>query len=315
MTLILGMNLTDSVYLAADTRVTQMKGSVVVGIHDDLLKIWGNKHGIFCAVAGDAGLARHLLSGLRYESFARRGVESIRKNIEQFVYDHADAYWKKKGQTTEATLMFAGSSQHSRASVKRSLVKPLVEAHLSNKEARSEISQKLLLYEKIANGGVEEYRTNILKTDLFAVQVSSHGVTITDTVPGQHLMYGSPGLVKEDIELKDVARIEFGNSDNTPVLMTAHINGMREKRKLEGVGNTVVPIQIQPDGTSILVTGTTYAVRMDNQDKPVVDEISSLSVDAKTGTFYRQTKGNKYPLTPIENYETNDSDGMSLLLL
>jgi|GEM_PF-2718955 len=314
MTLILGINLTDSVYLAADTRVTRKKAGQIVDTHDNLLKLWGNKEGIFCAVAGDAGLARHLLNELQHESFARRGIDSVRDNIEQFIYDNADTYWQNKGQTTEATLMFAGSSKHKKAYIETDLIKGLVLAQMTNKEARGELGgQKLLMYSQLVNHPTEQFRTNINATSLFAVQISDQGVKITDTKPGQHLAYGAPGLVKEDIELKEIARIEFGDSDNNPMLLTAYINWMREKRKLEGVSSTVVPIHIQPDGTSILVTGTTYSIRMNEDGVPIPEAVSSITVDDQTGKFYRLQDGNKIELVHIGRYSTPDSDSLALL--
>ncbi len=315
MTLILGINLTDSVYLAADTRVTRMRNGEVVGTHDDLFKIWGNQDGIFCAVAGDAGLAKHLLNELRYQAFARRGIEELRANIEQFVYENADTYWQQKGATTEATLMFAGSSKRRRARIETELMKRLVEAQLANDEARSDLGgQKFMMYSDIMSQPTEQFRTNIYATDLFAVQISDQGVKVTDTKPGEHLAYGSPGLVKEDVEFKEVARIEFGSDNTNPMMLTAYINMMREKRNLQGVGNVVVPIRIQPDGKSVLVTGTTYSVRMEG-GVPIPEEVSSIDVDAKTGKFYRVQNGNKIELTPISQYETPDSDSLSLLFL
>lgn len=316
MTLILGINLTDSVYLAADTRVTRMRNGEIVDTHDDLLKIWGNQDGIFCAVAGDAGLAKHLLNELRYHSFARRGIEELRAAIEQFVYDNADAYWQEKGATTEATLMFAGSSKRRKARIDTDLIKRLVDAHLANKEARSELGgRKFMMYSDIMNLPTEQFKTNIYATDLFAVQISDRGVIITDTKPGEHLAYGSPGLVKEDVEFKEVARLEFGSDETNPMMLTAYINMMRENRNLQGVGSVVVPIRIQPDGKSILVTGTTYTVRVNDDGVPIPEEVSSIAVDAKTGTFYRVQNGNKIELTPIGKYDTPDSDSLSLLCL
>lgn len=316
MTLILGINLTDSVYLAADTRVTRMRGDEIVSTHDNLLKIWGNQAGIFCAVAGDAGLAKHLLNGLKYEAFSRRGIESIRENVEAYVYETADSYWQTIGHTTEATLMFAGSSKHKKAHIEGSLIKDLVKAHLSNEEARNELgSHKFITYSNIAGQPLNQYRTNINKTDLFAVEIKLQGVKITDSKPGQHLAYGSPGLVKEDIDLKEIARIEFGDSNNSPMLLTASINMMREKRNLVGVGSTVVPIHIQPDGMSILVTGTTYSVGINEDGVPVPEEISSIDVDQTTGTFFRLQQGTKTVLVPIAEYDMSDFDDMTLLLL
>lgn len=314
MTLILGINLTDSVYLAADTRVTQISNGKIVGSHDNLLKIWGNQNGLWCAVAGDAGLAKHLLTELQYQSFSRKGIEVVRENIEKYIYEKADEYWRKKGVSTHATLMFAGNSLRRRARVKKDLVKNLVNAHTDNPEAKNELSgHKFNTYTRIALTTTDEYKTNINATDLFAVQVSDQGVTFTDTEPGQHIAYGSPGLVKEDIEFKEVARIEFGDGSNNPMLLTSYINWMKTKRDLQGVGNAVIPIHIQPDGTSILVTGSTHHLKFTDDDKPMVEEISSISVDEKSGHILRNESGVSHILTPLTLYETHDSDSQGML--
>jgi hypothetical protein len=317
MTLILGINLTDSVYLAADTRVTRMRGDEIVDTHDNLLKIWGNKSGIFCAVAGDAGLAKHLLSELRYQAFSRRGIESLREHIEAFVYETADAYWSKKGQTTDATLLFAGSSQHRKAYIDGNLIKELVDAHFNNEEAQGGQgdAQKLFTYSSVANMPPTQYRTDMFNTDLFAVQITSQGVRITDSKPGQHLVYGATGLVKEDIELKEIARLEFGNDDVNPMMMTSYINFMKDKRNLQGVSSTVVPIRVLPNGTSTLVTGTTYTVDINEEGVPIPRVVSSIDVDHLTGTFFRVENEQRIKLEPISEYKIEDLDDMTLLRL
>lgn len=316
MTLILGINLTDSVYLAADTRVTRMYNGEIIGTHDNLLKLWGNQNGIFCAVAGDAGLAKHLLVGLQKESFARRGIESVRQHIEAYIYETADSYWQNKGRTTAATILFAGHSQHKRCYINRELARKLVEAHFANNEARNERGgSKFLLYNDIAYGPEAQHRTKFNYTTLFAVQITEQGVQVTESEPGQHLVYGSPGLVREDIELKDIARIEFGDANNNPMLMTAYINLMREKRNLTGVSSTVVPIHVQPDGTSILVTGTTYSIKLNDRDTPAPEIVSSIAADDSTGKFYRVENGQRIELVSIAKYSLNDTDGMTIMII
>lgn len=313
MTLILGINLTDSVYLAADTRVTRQKGERVVDMHDNLFKLWSNADGVSCAVAGDAGLAQYLLRELRYQSFSRRGIDSVREHIEEFVYTTADKYWRDKKTTTDATLMFAGSSPHKRAYIETSLVNKLIAEHTNNEDAQSELSDKFFRYQQIANGSIKKHRTKLQNTSLFAVQVSPFGVRVTDSAPGEHLIYGSPGLVKEDVQLKEIARIEFGSDNNSPMLMTAYINLMREKRQLQGVSTTVVPIHILHDGTVMLITGSTYSVEIEN-DKPVIDTVSSISASSDNNQIYRIENGQKIPLTPVESYDCN-VDAMTMLRL
>lgn len=114
MTVIVGVNLCDRIYVAGDSRistvVTKQDGSTEVFVdHNNMLKVEGikNAHNTIVASAGDAKFAKHILNKLAKAAFIDGGAAGIRANIKDWLLPIAEEYFKSEFAST--TFIFAGS--------------------------------------------------------------------------------------------------------------------------------------------------------------------------------------------------------------
>lgn len=319
MTVIMGINLSDRLYIAGDTRVSKKEGDKIVPQHDNVQKVEHLKNGIVIASAGHAGLAKHILNRLRKATFVSIGIDATRRDIEEWIKPVADWYWQKQGKAdTHATFIIGGKSSARKRILDKKLLNEMQNSIFNDEEARRQtLGMNSSLFSALANTPGDVDRVTLATNDLvmFAISVDYRGVSIQDTGWGEHLLFGSPGLIKEDVKPVHIARLEFMNhskdSDNGMMLITAYFSDMVKSRKLEGVGSTVLAASVQ-SAQSYLMTGTVYAIdESSNPSQPfTINEVSSIEVI--DDVIYRVEHGAKYPLTPVSNYESDDVAALSI---
>ena len=313
MTVILGINLTDRVYIAADTRVSKILDGEVLPLHDNMMKI-ANIEGIVIACAGDAGLAAHILRSIRSEKLADHGIDHFKQNIASWIAPMCEGYWSTTGHTTYATLICGGRSKQRKKWVDRKKFNDMLNAFYTDPELNGNVA---LLRDGLAEGLLSQssnkVKTSYYDTLLFSVSVSHLGITLTDTEWGQHLIFGSPGLVKEDVALSHIARLEFGKGERQgthAMLLTAYLYSITKERNLEGVGSTVVPVGIEANGLVGIQAGGVHVIEDPDEKMPTVKTISHI--DSIGGKLHRIEKEGKYPLQFIEEYNPQDFDKLIL---
>lgn len=319
MTVIMGVNLSDRLYIAGDTRVSKKVGDEIVPQHDNVQKVEHLKNGIIVASAGHAGLAKHILNRLRKANFVSIGIDATRRDIEEWIKPVADWYWQNQGQAdTHATFIIGGRSNARKRILDKKLLSEMQDSIFNDEEARRQtLGMNSSLFNALANtpGDVDSVTLGINDLVLFAVSVDYRGVIIQDTSWGEHLLFGSPGLVKEDVKPVHIARLEFMNhsegGDSGMMLITAYFSDMVKSRKLEGVGSTVLAASVQ-FAQSYLMTGTVYAIdESSDPSQPFsINEVSSIEVI--DDVVHRVEHGAKYPLTPVSEYESDDVAALSI---
>jgi hypothetical protein len=110
MTLILGINLTDRLYLAADTRVSRQRGDIFEKVHDNQLKVIRLNDHTIIGCAGKVQFVKHLTKHLVASELRNMGINQIRRNIEKIINQAIDNYLSsgKTYDESRACLMFAG---------------------------------------------------------------------------------------------------------------------------------------------------------------------------------------------------------------
>ena len=110
MTLILAIAVDNYIYLSADTRVTtkNINTEKIVSIDDDYLKMWWFS-GVYCVVAGDAGLARLVINSPKIIELTKEGFDTLIKDIKAQLLIIAEEYWRvyRDGHFSEATIIIA----------------------------------------------------------------------------------------------------------------------------------------------------------------------------------------------------------------
>lgn len=109
MTLILGINLSDRLYLATDTQVTNIgfDGKHTKGI-DNQLKSENISQHIMVACSGNGKMASFLVCKIK-QNYPGWGIRELRKNIESFINPFVDEFFIEGNKlTSKVTITFAG---------------------------------------------------------------------------------------------------------------------------------------------------------------------------------------------------------------
>ena len=312
MTVIMGINLSDKIYIAADTRVSRIVGADIVTVHDNMLKV-ENIRGTVIACAGDAALAAHIIASLRSGNLIDRGIDTLRNSIEAWIASVCEEYWQKLGRTTHGTYIFAGRSTQRRKRIPRAKMNSLLDSYFSNPELNGKPAS---LKHGLANdiqGKSEQLKTTYYDTKLFAVSVSHQGIQVDDADWGQHLIYGPTGLDKSDVSPSDIARLEFSQDDekNSSIMMLpAYFYNMVKNRSLQGVSSTVVPLEVNQNGDVYLRDGSIYTLEDIQEKQPTVKAISELKVIEDS--LCRVEDGQNYALQPLV---ANEKDTLTSLII
>jgi len=311
MTVIIGFNLSDKLYIAADTRVSQKTDGEIIPKHDDLQKVEHLQGGIIVACAGDAGLARHVINRLRKQPFISVGIDATRRDIASWMGPTVDWYWRSRGSTEAyATFIIGGQSSKRRRTLDQARYDKMNEDIFNDEEARRQtlsMSGELFNGLREADGGDIQLKSNDLV--LFSVSVDVvGGVKIEDTQWGECLVYGSPGLIKEDIKSSYIARLEFQQDAAAP-LVTAYVGSMVEKRDLKGVGSAIL-VSCVKSNQSYISQGAIYTLKeTPGGEHPFIPvELSNIKVI--NDVVHRIDNGVTHKLTPVSQYV---SDGSAIL--
>jgi hypothetical protein len=317
MTVIFGVNLSDRVYIAGDSRISDIVRSAdgretVIPKSDNILKVDLVKGdgGVALACAGDAKFAAYLINNLYKQEFSKRGIRSIRVAIEEWARFAAHEYFLHN-QYTAATLILAGSdtSQKKKVAVNRilSFARPYLEAGERGAMKRH-LVEALEKYADKHGDRVTSAETelNISDTVLFSIKLNRRGIEIVDTVFGEFLLYGPEGVIKDDIEERHIGRLEYAlNSDIKQDIITiiAMLHQLVESKGLESVGGCIIPIGAFHDGMAYFIDG-----QIQRQDR-LTGRVETINAFYRRGgNFYRDDERGSWrkmirvaDYTPIAN--------------
>jgi hypothetical protein len=310
MTVIIGINLTDRLQIAADTRVSKILQGKVVPQHDNMLKVI-NVGGVVIACAGDAGLASHVLRALSTEMFINRGIDVVRQHIEEWIIPVAEEYWKQRGETTHATFIIGGRTTHRRKWVSRERLQMMMDAYSNDPDVQGQLGRMHRSLFEALKSNQQYLKLPFSDTALFSVSISFQGVSVEDAEWGQHLIYGPSGVSKSDVPLSYIARLEFEDKadSNETMLITAYIYDLVQKKKLESVGSTVITVTVGSNGVNTLISGGVHMLE-EVQGTPKVKTISDIKVVG--GKLYRIEEGKEYLLAPVSEYQQTDKAALIL---
>lgn len=325
MTVILGINLSNKIYVAGDSRLSYEKDGNIYTRHDNIQKV-ENLRGcpdISVACAGDAKFARFLHDKMAKKPFAGSTIAELRNNIAEWLKPVVDEYFTASGYT-QVTFLFAGADKTSKKVIAGQQFIDLANAYTGgrgpvgvNKALRDIIKPGEKLQKK-------DYTLQISDTKLFSVQISRNGIEITDTKWGEFLIYGPEGLVKDDIGLKEIGTFEFdpsivnnGSGASNDIAMTnAFIYTMSEKYGLSSVGGSVLTLVNDHEGMTTFVTGETFSIPISELEglkpgeKAQPKKLNAILVQGNS--IYREENGTRYKLIPVSQYKPPTPDKMLL---
>lgn len=319
MTVILGINLSNRVYVAGDSRLSYMDSGELRVRHDNMQKVesLANSGGIVIASAGDAKFAHYMLSKMKNPPFAKSTISEVREHIVEWLAPIVDEYFKSNAYS-HVTFILSGADMTSKKKISGDQFRNLARAYVGEYgvlKIGPHITEVIKEGEKLTG---KSFELNINNTMLFSVEISQNGIFPTDANWGEILIYGPAGLVKEAYGFKEVGTLEFGDtiSDNGSgvgndiALTNAFIYSAAEKYNLDSVGGSVITMTVLENGKIEFLTGDIFSAdiaKLKNHDKTKPFEAAKLnSIDFENGRFYRGVNGTKYRMYPVSMYKPTD---------
>lgn len=308
MTYILGVNLSDRIYLSGDTRVT--RDEEIVKLKDSLVKVVPISKNIAVAAADSAQLARLIIKHLKSSEYQDIGIRELHSRINEILGPLVDNYWKETNPAAEVKLIFGGLNPGSRKKIPSRL-------YINRVMRFSEISgrkmnMKEILFEAIfKNGGGNlppELELNASDSFLFSVEILPPNIfNVQPAEWGEYLAFGPAGLTRDSLPEETLGLLEFqvraGIPANDNCIITALVAEQVESIEKEHYKFSVSPIittVIIGDNARGLISGRIQSIDLRTGKKEFLFEITT----DKKGNFWSVTRsGEKKKLVSLDTFE------------
>ena len=319
MSLIFGVNLSNRIYLAADTRLSYFSSvnydpDKPDSVTDDILKIEVLNNDTIVAVAGSTRLARYLILNLKKEKFIEQGINVIKTEIVKWVASQVDVYLSKGYPYASVCLLFGGIDRAKKKVVSGKRLIDLVKKFQAERDVS--IGMNDTLFKGISAKPNQPNPYPELPTSdstVFAVLSNAKRglLKMEETEWGEYLAYGPKGFTKELLPTSTFGRFEFetgsGIKGSDQTILTALIYQAAKTHNFATVGGSVVPMLVDSQGVGV-ISGKVHCLNTRTGKEMIISD--TKLVDGKICYFSKTT--NKYlPLIPVTQY--NIGTGESFL--
>lgn len=345
MSLIFGINLSDRIYLSADTRLTIENPDGTREYKDNTIKIIPFPSPIAVATAGKTKAARIILQKLlESEKDTALSIRALRASIlnkitpivdellasgftyEQlrvcFLFGGLNKNAKKKVAGGKKLIELVGECQNLEKQSDDRLITKLLDQNfqgdrslIASALANSQQNLKDVHFQALKNQKVDAdgmLTTDVADSHIFAILINPpNAPVIEDAEWGEFLAYG-PRITKNQIPKNAFCKLEFKSSGKVNIdhaLLTAIIETTARDYNLNTVGGSIFSVVISEKGGGAL-TGEVNSINMDTGGKTKLSKITSDG----NGVFYTEnSQGEKQRLIPfIELSEESFSAGAEL---
>ena len=311
MSLIFGINLSNRIYLAADTRLSyfsteRYNPDKPTSICDDILKIEVLNNETIVAVAGSTHLAKYLISNLRKEEFVSQGVNVIKDKVVDWVAKQVNNYLKDN-RYASVCLLFGGLDRSKNKVVSGKRLLGLVKSFQSQRKVS--IGMNDTLFKGISAKPHQQNPHPELPTPdsaVFAVLSDAKGgvLKLEETEWGDYLAYGPKGFRKEQLPTTTFGRFEFeqgsGVNGSDQTIIAALIHSSAEKYKFATVGGSIIPMLLDKQGVGV-ITGKVHRLDPKTGEEII---ISNTKLEGGKICYFSETSNSYLPLTSVTQYVT-----------
>lgn len=288
MSIIFGINVSDRVYIASDTRVTHIKGNVET-YKDCICKNGVLTKDVMVAAAGDVKFSSYLYNELKKEKFIAEGINEIKRIIKEWAAKKIDEFLIENSYAN-ACLIIAGLDR----SKNKKINGPKYISRV--KEFQSLRNAPMAMKNTVFKGISAEYNQHNPNPELPVCDATviallsdtKRGILETEEAAwGEFLAYGQKGFTKEDVPKTLFGQLEFEQGDifRDGGLLTAFIHSTAEQKKLGGVGGSVVVNAATNDNGVVLVAGTIHRMNIQTRKEEIISKIEVID-----GKLYGRTQ-------------------------
>ncbi|MHB8442768.1 MAG: Ntn hydrolase family protein [Patescibacteria group bacterium] len=317
MTVILGLNLSDKIYLASDIRVT-IAGKKS-NPRDDCQKILPVGENCLVAVAGNLHLAQYLVKELKIASFINKGISEVRDKIEEWMKFQLDKYYSlEENSYTNVCLLFGGLDRSKKKEINFKYIYDYL-----NRSDSNELKNGGEFNESISNA-IKDYKDNYKSGNLlldvpfstiFAVchdgcKKDNNFLYVKDAGYGKQLVFGSGGISEEDIGDDLFGKFECSLDNGNYVLESPYIIArLKEISEFLNISDKVGGgfIVMKIDSLNISVVPQKVEIKK-------LDDYETIShIELIDNNFYAICgQGEKIKLIPVDEYPTIGTNSLDI---
>jgi hypothetical protein len=257
MSFIIGVNLSDRIYLAADTRLTRKGVFGMKYFEDNTLKIKALADNIAVAAAGNASMAAFLIKGLLGSDILSNGIFHCREHIESVLRNLVDNYFKNN-EFAEVVLIFGGTDKSRPKTIDMKRYLDLVTEY---QKTGKPMNMKRGIYSGLmSKPGVPNPRPILPIPDshVFAIKIGNSGIIFEDVGWGDYVAHGG-GLTKEHLPDVFLGELEVaanaGQTAHDKMWLALSVKAVAESFEAHTVGGSVTSFLIDGQGIGILLGG------------------------------------------------------------
>ncbi len=304
MSLILGVNLCDRIYICADSRLTNKKGEVILDIKDKLVKVERISDDINVAVAGDANMASFIVKKL-IKNKIENNIRVFRDKIEDILFPIVDDYWRDKNSKASACFIFGGLNREDRKVLHgKDIYSKVLHFSKVDKDGVNMNMKPALFNAVMKNSGKPIPHPGPPDSHLFSVRVSPDiDPIIEDAEWGEYLAYGPNGITKNELSDIILGRLEFASRENDfshdNMVITALMKEVAEKYQEETIGGSIF-ISMTNEHTSGILTGRIGRI---DPKTGIEEHVSEIIVDGRGVVYSKDVNGSLLKLISIKDYK------------
>ncbi|MCK4554501.1 hypothetical protein KAU19_06125 [Candidatus Parcubacteria bacterium] len=258
MSLILGVNLPDMLYLVSDTRLThKLNGENFY--QDNFSKFYSFNESISVIVAGDSNLANYLLNKISDSEIINKGFIYFENNIKEFLRNFADDYMRSGNKFKPVFFIFAGFDKQGKKKINSSNFGRFYSEPIKHKTG----IQNQSINKKIMEGFVRVITTNnnsLPANTEFEIDLPySNIITIEIDLPNKldlkevdcfkYIMRAPKKLTENNLSAKifyqlDQSRIQSKSGKdmlyNQAAILMGLVNQIIKDYKLDTVGGSII---------------------------------------------------------------------------
>lgn len=319
MSLILGVNLPNWLYLVADTRLTRkLNGENFY--QDNFSKFYSFNEDISVVVAGNASLSNYLLNKIGNSEILDRGFINFENNIKSFLTASINEYLNDGNEYKSVFFIFAGFDKQAKKKINSSTFGKFYSAPLMNKKG----IQKQSIDKKTIEGFVKELIRNNkklpanteFKVDLPYSKVISAEINLPDEIRikeidcFRYIMKAPEKLTENNLSPETFYQLDQSKTGketlyNQAAILIGLVSQLIKDHKLKTVGGSISVNIITPHG-ALTPTGICRYLNFKTGKLEMVSEI--LVKDEKF--CIRSITGDIVPLRNI--YDFSDKGAFEL---
>lgn len=302
MSLIIGVNLCDRLYICGDTRMSQKKDGVLVAKKDQIIKVAYFTPLIMASFAADAHMSAYIARELKKVLPQDLDIRSFHERVQEFIAPIANKYWTESNPSASVTIIFGGLNPSQKKKFEWKDIYSKIMAYSSARKEKPSMNMKPALFNMLMQNEGKPLRYPEPSDSLvFSVQIfPPNGFHVEKAEWGQYLAYGPKGLTKNDINEVIFGMIEFdaGSIGKDNAAIAAVLGSLIDERKEETVSKAFFNGVISDDVQGVIL-GKISRLNIATMQNEFISEITRSG-----NSFYsRQEDGSLRKLTFIADYK------------